>query len=78
MDDLQTAIALHDYIVLNCEYDKERLMRMALMPNVSYGAYGVLAERIASLSGICARYKYLLNEFGIDSYIVTSDKMNHA
>lgn len=77
MDDLQTAIALHDYIVLNCEYDKERLAN-GTMPNVSYGAYGVLAERIAVCQGYALAYKYLLNEFGIDSYIVTSDKMNHA
>lgn len=77
MDDLQTAIALHDYIVLNCEYDKKRLEN-GTMPNVSYGAYGVLADGIAVCQGYALAYKYLLNEFGIDSYIVTSDRMNHA
>lgn len=77
MDDLQIAIALHDYIVLNCEYDKERLGN-GTIPKESYGAYGVLAERIAVCQGYALAYKYLLNEFGIDSYIVTSDKMNHA
>ncbi|MDE7185143.1 MAG: InlB B-repeat-containing protein, partial [Lachnospiraceae bacterium] len=77
MDDLQTAIALHDYIVLNCEYDKERLAD-GTIPAVSYGAYGVLANQIAVCQGYALAYKYLLNEFGINSYIVTSDKMNHA
>lgn len=77
MDDLQTAIALHDYIVLNCEYDKQRLADKTL-PAVSYGAYGVLANQIAVCQGYALAYKYLLNEFGINSYIVTSDKMNHA
>ena len=75
MDDLQIAIALHDYIVLNCEYDKERLGN-GTIPKESYGAYGVLVERIAVCQGYALAYKYLLNEFGIDSYIVTSDKMN--
>ena len=77
MDDLQTAIALHDYIVLNCEYDKERLADKTI-PAVSYGAYGVLVNQIAVCQGYALAYKYLLNEFGINSYIVTSDKMNHA
>lgn len=77
MDDLQKAIAIHDYIVLNCEYDKERLADKTI-PKESYGAYGVLANRIAVCQGYALAYKYLLNEYGIECYIVTSDTMNHA
>ncbi|MDE7476673.1 MAG: InlB B-repeat-containing protein, partial [Lachnospiraceae bacterium] len=77
MDDLQKAIAVHDYIVLNCEYDKERLAN-GTMPNESYSAYGALANQIAVCQGYALAYKYLMNEYGIDCYIVTSDKMNHA
>lgn len=77
MDDLQTAIAVHDYLVLNCEYDKERLAN-GTMPNESYGAYGALANHIAVCQGYALAYKYLMNEFGIECYVVTSDAMNHA
>ncbi len=77
MDDLQKAIAIHDYLVLNCEYDKERLNNKTI-PQESYGAYGALANRIAVCQGYALAYKYLMNEYGIECYIVTSDKMNHA
>lgn len=77
MDDLQKAIAIHDYLVLNCEYDKERLSNKTI-PQESYGAYGALANRIAVCQGYALAYKYLMNEYGIECYIVTSDKMNHA
>lgn len=77
MDDLQKAIAIHEYLVLNCEYDKERLGNKTI-PQESYGAYGALANRIAVCQGYALAYKYLMNEYGIECYIVTSDKMNHA
>lgn len=77
MDDLQIAIAIHEYIVLNCEYDKERLADNTI-PKESYSAYGVLVNRIAVCQGYALAYKYLMNEFGIECYIVTSDTMNHA
>ena len=77
MDDLQKAIAVHEYIVLNCEYDKERLANNTI-PKESYSAYGVLVNRIAVCQGYALAYKYLMNEFGIECYIVTSDTMNHA
>ncbi len=77
MDDLQIAIAIHEYIVLNCEYDKERLADKTI-PKESYSAYGVLVNRIAVCQGYALAYKYLMNEFGIECYIVTSDAMNHA
>lgn len=77
MDDLQKAIAIHEYIVLNCEYDKERLDNNTI-PKESYGAYGVLVNHIAVCQGYALAYKYLMNEYGIECYIVTSDSMNHA
>jgi len=77
MDDLQIAIAMHEYIVLHCEYDKERLADKTI-PKESYSAYGVLVNRIAVCQGYALAYKYLMNEFGIECYIVTSDAMNHA
>ncbi len=77
MSDLEKAIALHDYLTVNCEYDKDRLDDKTI-PYISYTAYGVLVEHIAVCQGYALAYKYLLNQAGIDCYMVESDFMNHA
>ena len=77
MSDLQKAIILHDYLVVNCEYDKERLDTDTL-PDISYTAYGVMINRIAVCQGYALAYKYLLNRVGIECYMVSSKTMNHA
>jgi len=79
MDDMQKAIAIHEYLVLTCEYDKERLASgSANVPKESYNAYGVLVGNIAVCQGYALAFKYLMNEYGIACYIVTSDTSNHA
>ncbi len=77
MSDLEKAIILHDYLAINCEYDKERLEQGEL-PMVSHSAYGSLVNRIAVCDGYALAYKYLLNREGINCYMVTSSAMNHA
>ena len=77
MSELEKAIALHEYLVVNCEYDKENL-DAGTIPDTSYSAYGVLVNRIAVCNGYALAYKYLLNQVGIECYMVTSDSMNHA
>lgn len=77
MSDLQKAIVLHDYLTVNCEYDKERLDAGGV-PNESHTIYGVFADRIAVCDGYALAYKYLLSQVGIDCYMVTSDEINHA
>lgn len=77
MGDLQKAIVLHDYLAVNCEYDYENLEADTL-PAASFSTYGVFANRIAVCQGYALAYKYLLNQVGIDCYMVTSDTMNHA
>ena len=77
MSELEKAIALHDYLVVNCEYDKENLDANTI-PDTSYSAYGVLVNRIAVCNGYALAYKYLLNQVGIECYMVSSDTMNHA
>ena len=77
MDDIQKAIAIHDYLVLTCEYDKERLANHTI-PNESYAAYGALVNHIAVCQGYALAFKYLMNELGITCYVVTSDEKNHA
>lgn len=77
MSDLQKAIALHDYLAVNCEYDKENLEANTL-PQEVFTTYGVFANRSAVCQGYALAYKYLLNQVGIECHMVTSDAMNHA
>lgn len=79
MTELEKAVALHDYLVINCEYDKINLDANTI-PDVSYSAYGVLADGVAVCQGYALAYKLLLNKVGIECYMVTSGKeaMNHA
>lgn len=75
MTELEKAIALHEYVVLNCEYDNRSA---ANKPRTAYSSYGVLADGKAVCQGYALTYKLLLNEVGIECYMVTSDAMNHA
>ena len=77
MTDLQKAIALHEYLVLNCEYDYANYLN-GTIPGTSYSAYGVLVNRTAVCQGYALAYKYLCNQVGIECYMVTSTAMNHA
>ena len=77
MTDLEKAIALHEYLVLNCEYDYANYLN-GTIPGTSYSAYGVLVKRTAVCQGYALAYKYLCNQVGIDCYMVTSTAMNHA
>ncbi len=77
MSELEKAIALHDYIVVNCEYDYENYLANKL-PREVYSAYGVLVDRKAVCQGYALAYKLLLNRVGIECYMVTSSAMNHA
>lgn len=77
MTDLEKAIALHEYIVLNCEYDYENYLAEKL-PSTVYSAYGVMVNRSAVCQGYALAYKMLLNMSGIECYMVSSGDMNHA
>lgn len=77
MSDLEKVIALHDYLAVNCEYDYENY-EAGTIPLESYSAYGVLVNRIAVCQGYALAYKYLLNQAGIECYMVTSNIMLHA
>ncbi len=77
MSDLEKAVVLHDYLAVNCEYDKENLDK-GKVPDVSYTAYGTLVNRISVCEGYALAYKYLLNQAGIECLMVKSEAMNHA
>ncbi|MBD5474450.1 MAG: hypothetical protein HDR17_00425 [Lachnospiraceae bacterium] len=77
MSDLEKAVVLHDYLTVNCEYDYQNYLNKTILPD-SYNAYGTLVNRTAVCQGYALTYKYLLNQVGIDCYMVTSTSMNHA
>lgn len=77
MSDLEKALVLHDYLVVNCEYDKQNYDN-GTVPQQSYSAYGALVNRTAVCNGYALAYKYLLNEAGIECYMVSSSSMRHA
>lgn len=77
MTDVQKAVALHDYLVVNCEYDYENLLNKTI-PAESYTAYGALVKGVSVCQGYALAYKYLLQEVGIPCYMVSSSTMNHA
>ncbi|MCM1258908.1 MAG: hypothetical protein NC307_13775 [Roseburia sp.] len=69
MNDLQKMIALHDYLVINCEYDKKNA-DAGTIPWQSDEAYGALVKRTAVCGGYALAYQYLLNIVGIKCYEV--------
>ena len=77
MSDDVKAIVLHDYLAINVEYDYDNLLANNI-PTDSYTAYGALVNGIAVCNGYALAYQYLLNELGIECYMVTSSSMNHA
>ena len=77
MSDMEKALAVHDYLVLECEYDKENLDKN-MVPDVSHSAYGALVDKIAVCDGYSKAYACVLDELGIKSTIVSSESMDHA
>ena len=77
MTDMEKAVILHDYLVLNVEYDYDNYLNNTI-PKESYSAYGALVNRKAVCMGYALAYQYLLQQCGITTYYVASSSMNHA
>lgn len=69
MTDLQKALVLHDYLVLNNAYDTS-LTR--------YTAYDALVDGTSVCQGYAMAYSYLMQQAGIECTMIVSDKMSHA
>lgn len=76
MSDYEKELAIHDYIVLNCEYDYINYLNN-LIPPESYTIYGLLIDG----KGVCQAYtdatKLLLNMAGVECEIVEGND-NHT
>lgn len=69
MSDYEIAKALHDWLVLNCEYDMR--LYSGDMPYSSYTAYGALMDGKAVCAGYAQAYRLLMEYAGIDCEYVT-------
>jgi len=69
MEDWQIALALHDHLIANAEYD-ETLLKTS--------SYDLLVEGTAVCSGYASAYQDLLLRVGIECRYVVSEKMDHA
>ncbi|MGN0295401.1 MAG: transglutaminase domain-containing protein [Lachnospiraceae bacterium] len=76
-DSIEIALLLHDFLVRECDYDEENYLNNSI-PDKSYNAYGVLVDGQAVCNGYAIAYSYLLQQCGIESYVLSSDSMNHA
>lgn len=68
--DIEKELIIHDYLVLNGEYDYDNLLNDTL-PDESFSAYGILVKG----TGVCQAYAYamklLLRRVGIPCDVVT-------
>ncbi len=77
MSDLEKALAAHDYLVLECEYDYQNYLDKTV-PSVSHTAYGVLVEKTGVCDGYALAYSCILEELGVPVSMVVSNSMKHA
>ncbi len=77
LTDAQKALLIHDRLAVLCEYDYENLLNKTV-PDASYDAHGVLVNEIAVCQGYAEAYMYLLGQIGIESYICSSEVLDHA
>ncbi len=69
MTDVEKALALHDFLVLNNKYDTSL---------TKYTAYNALVEKTSVCEGYSAAYIELLERVGIEAKYVRSKKLNHT
>lgn len=62
--------ALHDYLIKNVRFDQENKNRNTI-PDVSYTAYGALANGVAVCEGYAEAMNNLLNNAGFEAQIIT-------
>ena len=69
--------AIHNYMVLNCEYDYDNLQNNTI-PWVSYSAEGVLVNRTAVCQGYALAFQMFMEVLDIPCETITSYQLNHA
>jgi hypothetical protein len=70
MNDYEKELAIHNYLVLNVNYDMKSLKMKNPNPEI-YSAYGAIINRKAVCSGYANAAKLLLNKCGVYCIVVT-------
>ena len=85
MDDFEKALYIHDYIVLNSEYDLELLEILETEGKLTgelrserYTEYSVLINGTGICGSYALAYRALMNAAGVDCLYLSSQQMNHA
>lgn len=80
MTDFEKELAIHDYIIINCDYDVNALSDNRVIAPESFNAYGVLCLGTAVCEGYAEAAKMLMDRAGIECTIVigTSKGEGHA
>ena len=86
MDDFEKALYIHDYIVLNSEYDLELLEYMEknnfILPgelrSEKYTEYSILVNGTGVCGSYALAYRAVLNAAGMECLYLSSSLMNHA
>lgn len=85
MDDFEKALYIHDYIVLNCEYDLELLEILETEGTLTgelrserYTEYSVLVNGTGICGSYALAYRAILNAAGMECLYLSSSQMNHA
>lgn len=77
MTDLEKAMAVHDYLVLNGEYDYQNYQE-GTIPRESYSSAGLFMKGTGVCNAYAYGYQYILTKLGIECNVTSSDSMNHA
>ncbi len=76
LSDVTKALLIHDRIIERCEYDYNGV-ESGKISNESEEMYGALVNGVATCQGYAYSYMYLLREVGIESYVCSSERLQH-
>lgn len=85
MTEFEKALYVHDYIVLNSEYDYDLRDYLKANGNLSaeiynekYSEYSILVNGTGICGSYALAYRAVLNAAGMECLYISSDQMNHA
>lgn len=73
----EKALAIHDYLIYNYEYDYDDY-QAGTLPKDSYRSGGLLMKGTGVCQAYAYSYKYIMNMLGIECHVTGSEEMNHA
>ena len=77
MSDIDKVLFVHDYLCANTVYDKDGYESGKNSPDI-FNMYGVFGDNLAVCQGYAHAACYLLNRYGVECGVASSDKANHA